>query len=208
MHEKRQIILSSHAAPAPSWTMHRCNKGEVNRQYPNSVFTKLMLSLTITTKGVFPFSINDTDEWRCNMSAWDFMWWNDTKRLADQCWQVGSTEKRLRTKKIRKKKGCIACSIYAERNIIFDRFKYRHAVLKKNTANNKEIRTYVFCHWLFVICSISLQWKRQSLHFPCHIHIKVESNHVSRMEMTAALCECWRTTEQFQLLHHIISVKS
>lgn len=65
MHGKRQIILSSHAVLALNQqlgTMHRCNKGEVNRQYPNSMFTKLMLSSTITTKDVFPFSINDTAE--------------------------------------------------------------------------------------------------------------------------------------------------
>lgn len=60
-------------------TMHRCNKGEVNPQYPNSASTKLAPGCTITTKGAFytpplpptPVSVSDTAEWRRNMRGWD-----------------------------------------------------------------------------------------------------------------------------------------
>lgn len=36
-------------------------KERLTEQYPNSMFTKLVLSSTITTKEVFPFSISDTN---------------------------------------------------------------------------------------------------------------------------------------------------
>lgn len=45
-----QISRCTSSQPVTS-TMQRCNKGEVNRQYPNSASTKLAPGCTITTKG-------------------------------------------------------------------------------------------------------------------------------------------------------------